>query len=252
MDIKHLSFGYTKDLVLNDISLSFEKGKVTTLLGANGCGKSTLFNLCTRNLRPKRGIIELDGQNVFHMKQKEFARKVAIVHQQNRISGDITVRQLINYGRTPYVNVVRPSYSDEDLAAVEWAIEKTGLKEVADRPAVALSGGQRQRAWIAMALAQKSEMIFLDEPTTYLDVRYQVELLRLIRSLNTNLGLTIVMVLHDINQALHYSDYLFGLKKGQILFQGAPAEVINEERISSLYGIPLRVGKIDQQICVFM
>lgn len=252
MDIKHLSFGYTKELVLDDISLSFQKGRVTTLLGANGCGKSTLFNLCTRNLHPRRGIIELEGENVFHMKQKDFARKVAIVHQQNRISGDITVRQLINYGRTPYVNAVCPCYSDEDHEAVEWAIEKTGLKEVAERPAVALSGGQRQRAWIAMALAQKSEMIFLDEPTTYLDVRYQVELLRLIRSLNTHLGLTIVMVLHDINQALHYSDYLFGLKKGNILFQGAPQEVINEESISSLYGIPLRVGKLDNQLCVFM
>lgn len=243
MDIKHLSFGYTKkQLILKDISLSFAKGKITTLLGSNGCGKSTLFNLCTRNLRPKTGIIELEGTNVFHMKPVDFAKKVAIVHQQNRITGDITVRQLVSYGRTPYVNVIRPSYKEEDNAAIEWAIEKTGLEEFADRPVIFLSGGQRQRTWIAMALAQKSEMIFLDEPTTYLDVRYQKELLELIKALNHDLGITIVMVLHDINQALGYSDDVIGLSEGKVAFKGAAEDVITSESVSRLFHVPLKVA----------
>ena len=242
MDIRHLSFGYTKQLILKDISLSFAKSKITTLLGGNGCGKSTLFNLCTRNLRPKTEIIELKGKNVFHMKPVDFAKKVAIVHQQNRITGDITVRQLVSYGRTPYVNVIRPCYTKEDNAAIEWAIEKTGLEEFADRPVIFLSGGQRQRAWIAMALAQKSEMIFLDEPTTYLDVRYQKELLELIKALNHDLGITIVMILHDINQALGYSDDVIGLSEGKVAFKGVAEDVITSESVSKLFNVPLEVA----------
>lgn len=251
MEIRHLSFSYGKKAVLKDISLSFAEGKVTTLLGANGCGKSTLFKLCTKNLRPQRGIIALKEGNVFHLKRKDFAQKVAIVHQQNQVSGSLSVRDLVSYGRTPYLGMMG-RLRQEDEKAIDWALEVCDLESIKNQKVTALSGGQRQRVWIAMALAQRSEMVFLDEPTTYLDVRYQIELLQLIRSLNTDFGLTIVMVLHDINQALHYSDYLVGLKAGKVLFAGKPNEVITEESISSLYGIRLKVARLDDRIHVLM
>ena len=251
MEIRHLSFSYGKKDILFDVSLSFPKGKITTLLGANGCGKSTLFKLCTRNLRPKRGIIALEEGNVFHLNRKDFARKVAIVHQQNNVIGSLSVRELVSYGRTPYLGLMgRMTKEDDD--AIDWAIDVCDLGNIKDDKVNALSGGQRQRVWIAMALAQKSEMIFLDEPTTYLDVRYQVELLQLIRSLNADYGLTIVMVLHDINQALHYSDLLIGLKGGRVLFSGSPNSVVTKESMSKLYGIDLNVAHLEGKVHVFM
>lgn len=246
MEIRHLNFSYGKKQILNDLSLSFEEGKITTLLGANGSGKTTLFKLCTRNLRPQRGLIMLDNENIFHLKRKDFAKKVAIVHQQNRVTGNITVRELVSYGRTPHLRMMQQAGREDD-EAIEWSLEVTNLKEIAHEQVVSLSGGQRQRVWIAMALAQKSEMIFLDEPTTYLDVRYQVELLKLIQALNREFGLTIVMVLHDINQALQYSDHLVGLKNGNLLFYGKPNEVISSESISALYSIPLRTTMFEDK-----
>ena len=238
MNIRHLSFSYGKHRILKDISLSFPAGSITTLLGANGSGKSTLFNCCTRYLRPQRGLIELDNKNIFHYSQKVFARKVAIVHQQNRISGDITVRKLVSYGRSPYLKMMS-RYSEEDDKAVDKALLHTNLQNVAERQVLALSGGRRQRVWIAMALAQESEYLFLDEPTTYLDVRYQADLLKLIKTLNAQLGLTVVMILHDINQAIGISDKVIGMKQGEILFEGAPKEAITSEGVSRLYDTPL-------------
>lgn len=239
MEIRHLTFSYGKNRILKDVSLSFEKGKITTVLGANGSGKSTLFKLCTRNLRPDRGVIMLEDENIFHMKRRAFAKKAAIVHQHNRVSGNITVRELVSYGRTPHIGMLRQS-GEEDEKAIEWGLCVTDLKSIAHQQVTSLSGGQRQRVWIAMALAQKSEMIFLDEPTNHLDIRYQAEMLRLVRSLNQDFGLTIVMVLHDINQALRYSDNVVGLKDGEVQFFGEPSEVITSEKISDLYKIRLQ------------
>ena len=244
MEIRHLSFSYGKKNILKDLSLSFESRKITTLLGANGSGKTTLFKLCTRNLRPDRGLIMLEQDNIFHMRRREFAKKVAVVHQQNRVTGNITVRELVSYGRTPHLGLMQ-QITKEDDAAIDWSLEVTGLRELTNEPVVSLSGGQRQRVWIAMALAQKSEIIFLDEPTTYLDVRYQIELLQLIKSLNKDVGLTIVMVLHDINQALQYSDRIVGLRKGQLCFSGEPNEVVTAENISALYDISVRTANFD-------
>lgn len=221
MEVKHLTFSYGENKILNDISLGFKENAITTLLGANGSGKTTLFNLCTKNLNPDRGMIMIGRTNIFDINQKKFAEQVAIVHQQNRIMGDINVRQLVSYGRTPYMKLMR-GYSAEDNDAIDWAIEVTGLGDISDKPIGALSGGQRQRVWIAMSLAQKSNFLFLDEPTTYLDIKYQIEILELVRHLNRNLGITIVMVLHDINQALKYSDEVIGLKDGKIVFAETP------------------------------
>lgn len=244
MEIRHLNFSYKDKNIINDLSLSFEKGKITTLLGANGSGKSTLFKICTRNLRQQRGIIMLDDENIFHIKRRDFAKKVAMVHQHNTVVGNITVRELVNYGRTPHREFLkRPS--QEDYEAVNWSLKVTDLQDIQDMEVVKLSGGQKQRVFIAMALAQQSEMIFLDEPTTYLDIKYQIDLLELIKKLNYEHKKTIVMVLHDINQAIRYSDRLVGLKDGNLIFDDDPNSAISEENIAELYGVNLKIKNID-------
>ncbi|WP_448861624.1 ABC transporter ATP-binding protein [Dorea sp.] len=244
MKVKNVHFFYGKNKILNGVSFQIEEGKVTTIMGANGCGKSTLFSLMTKNLYPAKGNIFLKGKNILNLNLKEFARKVAIVQQYNTASDDITVESLISFGRTPYKKMMQAN-SREDEEKIQWAMEVTGLTEYRNREVSRLSGGQRQRVWIAMALAQGTKTLFLDEPTTYLDIRYQIEILKLVKKLNQEYGITIVMVLHDINQAITYSDRIIGLKDGQVLVEGAPEEVITEESIRELYGINLGVTSID-------
>lgn len=244
MKVKNVHFSYGKNKILNGVSFQIEEGKITTIMGANGCGKSTLFSLMTKNLYPVKGNIFLKGKNILNLNLKEFARKVAIVQQYNTASDDITVETLISFGRTPYKKMMQAN-SREDEEKIQWAMEVTGLTEYRNREVSRLSGGQRQRVWIAMALAQGTKMLFLDEPTTYLDIRYQIEILKLVKKLNQEYGITIVMVLHDINQAITYSDRIIGLKEGQVLVEGAPEDVITEESIRELYGINLGVTSIE-------
>lgn len=244
MKVKNVHFSYGKNKILNGVSFQIEEGKVTTIMGANGCGKSTLFSLMMKNLYPAKGNIFLKGKNILNLNLKEFARKVAIVQQYNTASDDITVESLISFGRTPYKKMMQAN-SREDEEKIQWAMEVTGLTEYRNREVSRLSGGQRQRVWIAMALAQGTNTLFLDEPTTYLDIRYQIEILKLVKKLNQEYGITIVMVLHDINQAITYSDRIIGLKDGQVLVEGAPEDVITEESIRELYGINLGVTSID-------
>ncbi|MDO5713607.1 MAG: ABC transporter ATP-binding protein [Tissierellia bacterium] len=240
MEIKHVNFSYGKQQVIHDLSISFPRGKITTLLGSNGCGKTTLFKLCTRELTTRRGLIKLDGKNIKDIKRKEFAKKVAIVHQQNRITGDITVRELVSYGRNPYIGFMQ-RYTEEDYKEVDRAIALCELEEISHKKVLSLSGGQLQRVWLALAIAQNTDILFLDEPTTYLDIKYQIEILKLVRKLNQELGTTIVMVLHDINQSLEYSDYIVGMYQGRIEFQGPPIDTIKEENISKIYDTNLIV-----------
>ena len=246
MEVRNLKFSYSKKspLILNDISFKLHEGKITTILGPNGCGKSTLFSLMTKNLTPDEGDVLIGMRDISSMSHREFAKKVSIVHQYNKVADDITVEQLVGYGRTPYRRILK-SCDDYDTKMIDWAIKSTDLSEVRKRTVNSLSGGQRQRVWIAMALAQGTEYLFLDEPTTYLDIKYQLEILKLVKELNKNLGLSIIMVLHDINQAINYSDYIIGLRNGKILIQGKPEEVITEESIEKLYGVNLEVGKIN-------
>lgn len=243
MEVKNLSFSYGKNKVLKNISFKIEEGRITTIMGANGCGKSTLFYLMTKNLYPRKGNIFLRGKNIQNLSLKEFAKKVSIVQQTNTSTDDITVERLVSFGRTPHRKGMQID-SEEDHRLIEWAMEVTGVTEFRDREMSRLSGGQRQRVWIAMALAQNTKILFLDEPTTWLDIRYQIEILELIRKMNREYGITIVMVLHDINQAIHFSDRIIGLKDGHVVVEGSPKEVITEESIRELFGIHLPVREI--------
>ncbi len=249
METRHLSFSYEKTPLLNNINVKFKRGKVTTLMGANGSGKSTLLNLLSRNLTPNSGRILLKGKDIEDYKSKEFARELGMVHQQNRILGDITVKRLVSYGRTPYLKPLQ-KYSEEDLKQIDFALEMTNLKDIEEKEVAKLSGGQKQRVFIAMALAQNSNVLLLDEPTTYLDIKYQMDILSLVRKINKELGITIVMVLHDIMQAINYSDEVIGLEKGKIVFQGKPGEVLNDQVISNLYDTNLIMDKFKNSVVV--
>lgn len=244
MEVRDVHFSYGKNKILKGASLTIEKGRITTIMGANGCGKSTLFSLMTKNLVPGKGRIFLKGKNLNNLRLNEFARKVAIVHQYNTAADDITVERLVSFGRTPHLGVMG-TRGEEDEKYVEWAMEVTNVSEYRDRELSRLSGGQRQRVWIAMALAQGTETLFLDEPTTYLDIRYQIEILELVKKLNREYGMTIIMVLHDINQAVYFSDKVIGLCDGKVIVEGDPDSVITSESLKELYGIDLEVTEVN-------
>ena len=242
--INHLTFSYDgKENIFDDLKLDISQGKITTLLGGNGCGKTTLFNLMTKNLKVQKNQILFQGQDVSAMRLKEFATQVAIVHQKNTAPSDISVKKLVSYGRIPYKSLYpkSKSSSDEDEKMITWALEVTDTLKLKDRTVGELSGGQMQRVWIAMALAQGTDVLFLDEPTTFLDVRYQLQVLKLVKRLNCEYGKTIIMVLHDINQALYYSDEIITLAKGQVCAQGRPLEIVNKELLKDVYDVSLDV-----------
>lgn len=244
-EVQSLSFSYGTNRVIQDLSVKISKEKVTTLIGANGCGKSTLFNLMTKNLKLQSGKILLNGVDIAQIKLRDFAKQSAIVHQYNTAPEDITVEKLVAYGRTPYHSFGIPSDSKTDEEKICQAMEITHITKHKDKPVSQLSGGQKQRVWIAMALAQDTKVLFLDEPTTYLDIRYQLQILNLVRKLNRKYGMTIIMVLHDINQSLYYSDEIIAMKNGRIIAQGEPQKIITAELIREVYDVNLTISQAD-------
>ncbi|MDO4268434.1 MAG: ABC transporter ATP-binding protein [Eubacteriales bacterium] len=245
-NVENLSFSYDGEHgVIDHLDLRIQEGKITVLMGANGCGKSTLFKLMTKNLYQDEGRITLDGTDIDDLSLKEFARLAAIVHQNNTAPPDLTVERLVSYGRTPYLNAFQTTGGADDAEAIAWAMKVTNTEKLRKKHVSELSGGQRQRVWIAMALAQETQILFLDEPTTYLDIRYQIEILKLVRRLNRDYGMTIIMVLHDINQAMEYGDVFVGMKDGKILVEGNPREAVDSDVLEELYGIRLPVAEID-------
>ncbi|MFJ5624274.1 ABC transporter ATP-binding protein [Peribacillus loiseleuriae] len=237
MEIKEISFSYNrKTNLLDSVNAEIEHGKITTIIGPNGSGKSTLLGVMSRNYSPHSGEVLLDGKAISQYKPKEFARKLAVVHQQNEAPWDITVEKLIGFGRLPHKSFLSQNH-EEDEKAIEWALSCTNLHTKRKKTLEQLSGGERQRVWIAMTLAQRTPMLFLDEPTTYLDIYYQIEVLELIKELNEVHGLTIVMVLHDINQAIRYSDKIIIMNNGNIVKSGHPYDVITTSMVKTIYGV---------------
>ena len=251
-EIKNLSFSYDKDNVIDDLSLTIKPGGVTTIIGANGCGKSTLLNLMTKKLRYDKGEIKFLGEDISKIKLRALAKKLAIVHQQNTIPFDITVEKLVGYGRIPYENLCIPSKQEDNEDKIIWAMSVTGVYDIKGELLSRLSGGQRQRAWIAMSLAQDTDTLLLDEPTTFLDIKHQIEILKLIENLNKEHGISIIMVLHDMNQAMRYSTEVIALKDGKNIAQGSPESVISEELLKKLYGVDLDIVEVNGKPFVYM
>lgn len=245
--VKNLFFSYDKNQVLNGVDLDIYEGSITTLIGSNGCGKSTLFNLMTKNLKLQSGEILLYNENISNIKLKNFSKQVSIVHQYNTSPMDLTVEKLVSYGRTPYHTMGLSPDPKEDAKMIQKALEITNTYKYKDKLISELSGGQQQRVWIAMAIAQNTKVLFLDEPTTYLDIRYQLEILNLIKKLNKEFGITIIMVLHDINQALYYSDTIVAMKNGKIIASGNPCEIVCDTLIEKVYGVKLNIKEVDNK-----
>lgn len=240
-----VSFSYGRGNVFEKLDLGLREGIVTTLVGANGSGKSTLFNLMTKNLRPQAGRVFLRGGDVSALRLRDFARFVAVVHQGNVAPSDVTVEKMVGYGRFPHRDATRLASTEEDERMVAWALDICGLADLASARVASLSGGQRQRVWIATALAQGTDVLLLDEPTTYLDVRFQLDVLRLVRDLNKRLGMTIVMVLHGINQAMHYSDEVVALAGGRVVAQGDAQSIADPDLLHEVYGVELDVERVN-------
>ncbi|MBT3159468.1 ABC transporter ATP-binding protein [Streptomyces sp. CHA1] len=237
---EELTLGYADRTVIDSLDLAVEPGRITVIVGANACGKSTLLRSMSRLLAPRAGRVLLDGRQVHRFPAKELARTMGLLPQSPLAPEGITVSDLVGRGRHPHRGVFS-RWSREDDAAVASALEATRTEELAERAVDELSGGQRQRVWIAMALAQQTDLLLLDEPTTFLDVSHQVEVLDLLTDLNATRGTTIVMVLHDLNLAARYADHLIALADGRLHAQGAPSEVLTEETVRAVFGLESRI-----------
>ncbi|MGL4953272.1 MAG: ABC transporter ATP-binding protein [Culicoidibacterales bacterium] len=237
---KNLSVGYDDVLILDQLNVEIPKEKITMIIGTNGCGKSTLLKTIARILKPKTGEIHINSENIKALAPKAIAQKMAVLPQSPVVPPGLLVKELVGYGRFPYQKLLT-GMSEHDYKMIQWALEVTGMSEFAERSVDQLSGGQRQRAWIAMALAQETEILVLDEPTTYLDMAHQLEVLTLLQRLNREQKRTIVIVLHELNNATKFADHIIGLKAGKQVFAGRPLEVITEANLEQLYGIQAKL-----------
>lgn len=231
-----LNIGYAEATIVKDLSLTVPNGKITALVGSNGSGKSTILKTMARIMKPKSGSVMLDGKSIHRLSTKEVAKQLAILPQNPTAPDGLTVSELVGYGRYPHQKGFG-SLTPEDREIIASAIAVTGMEAFKDRPIDRLSGGQRQRAWIAMALAQQTDILFLDEPTTFLDMAHQLEVLQLLQKLNDEEGRTIVMVVHDLNHASRYAQHMVAIKSGRVVSEGTPAEVMNQEVLREVFGI---------------
>ncbi len=237
---ENLEACYEKKTVFQNLNLDITKEKITTIIGPNGCGKSTLLKTMGRVLKPKQGKVFLQEQDMNTISTKEIAKKLAMLPQSPVAPGMLGVEELISYGRYPHRKNTK-TLTKEDRGIIEWAMEITKTYPFRNRSIASLSGGQRQKVWLAMALAQKTDVILLDEPTTYLDMAHQLDVLQIIQELNRQEKCTIVMVLHDINHAARYSDVIIAMKDGRIIKSGTPTEIINQEVLKKVFQINARI-----------
>ncbi|MFT0823421.1 ABC transporter ATP-binding protein [Bacillus swezeyi] len=243
-----LTLSYDTSTIINEIDLEIPEGKISVLIGSNGCGKSTILKAVARIMTPERGSVYLDGKEIHRQPSKEIAKKMAILPQSPQAPEGLTVKELCYFGRHPHKKLLS-KHTKEDHDMVDWALQATGMVELRNRTLDALSGGQRQRAWISMSLAQGTDLLLLDEPTTFLDIAHQIEVLELLKQLNREHGRTIVMILHDLNQASQYADYLISILDGKVYSAGAPVEVFTPELFRDVFGLECCIMKspVDQK-----
>lgn len=237
---ENISISYDDKAVIQDLSTRIVNGKITTIIGANGCGKSTLLKALTRIQAVKSGQILIDGKAIADLPTKEIAKKIALLPQILEATEGITVYELVSYGRFPHQRYFG-QLSNDDKVKINRAMEMTKITDLANEKVDALSGGQRQRVWIAMALAQDTETIFLDEPTTYLDMNHQLEILELLKKLNQETRKTIIMVLHDLNLSARFSDNLIAMKNGAIQYHGQVEEVMTTDILRDIFSIEAQI-----------
>lgn len=233
---KNIEIGYEKNLIIKGIDIDIKQGEILTILGTNGCGKSTLLKAISKVIPYKNGTISLEGEIIHNIHSKEFAKKLAFVSQNNEIPDDITVESFVRYGRTPHKKWYE-ILNKEDEEIVNWAMDMCKITKFKDRKVMSLSGGERQKVWIAMVLAQKTPVLLLDEPTTYLDICHQFEIMELVKELNQKLKITIIMVLHDLNQASQYSDRVLVLKDGKKYAEGKTVDILTTDLVRKVYRV---------------
>jgi iron complex transport system ATP-binding protein len=237
---ERLTLAYDERAVVHELDLVIPRGRITAVVGANGCGKSTLLRALARLLAPRAGAVLLEGRAIGRLPTREVAKRLGLLPQSPVAPDGLTVEDLVARGRYPHQRLFR-QWSRQDEAAVEDALAATGTAGLRGRPLDVLSGGQRQRAWIAMTLAQQTEIVLLDEPTTFLDLAHQIEVLDLLAELVAEHGRTVVMVLHDINQACRYADHLVAMRDGRVHTTGSPADVVDAALVQEVFGLPARV-----------
>ncbi|HDK7175478.1 ABC transporter ATP-binding protein [Clostridium sporogenes] len=248
----NLAIAYEDKLIVDGLNMNIPKGKITTIIGPNGCGKSTVLKTVGRILKPKEGLVYLNGDDIRNLSTKEVAQKMAILPQSPQAQGGLTVGELVSYGRFPHKKGFG-KLSPEDKKVIEWALDITKLTELEVTMVDNLSGGQRQRVWIAMALAQQTDLILLDEPTTYLDMAYQLEVLELLYNLNREESCTIVMVLHDLNLAARFADYMIAIRSGSIISHGTPEEIMTKKVLKDTFNIDAEIvwgSKTGRPTCI--
>lgn len=238
----NINIGYGDHVIVKNLSVEIPDKKITTIIGSNGCGKSTLLKAITRIISHQSGSVVLDGKDILKENTKNLAKKMAILPQSPESANGLTVGELVSYGRFPYQKGFG-RLTKKDIEVIDWALEVTGTIEYKFRSVDALSGGQRQRVWIAMALAQETDIIFLDEPTTYLDMAHQLEVLELLQKLNKEQERTIIMVLHELNQAARFADHLIAMKDGEVVKAGNCEEVINRHVLQKVFNIDAEIGR---------
>ena len=240
LTVNNLHAGYENKKIIDNLSLNVKKGEIISIIGPNGSGKSTLLSCLTRYIKPMEGKIFLEDEDIYKKTIKDFSKKVAILAQHHSVTGNITVGQLVSYGRLPHKKWYERK-TDEDYKIIEQAMIDTDVLKYKDKFINSLSGGEQQRVWISMALAQTPDLLLLDEPTTYLDISHQLELMKLIHGINKKKKITIIMVLHDLNQAAEYSDKIVLMKNGKIFDYGKPEKVMTCENLKNVYNIKCHI-----------
>ncbi|WP_053955878.1 ABC transporter ATP-binding protein [Inediibacterium massiliense] len=240
LKVKDFKIGYDNKVIVKNFSVHVKKGEIITIIGPNGSGKSTVLKAIGRLLKPMAGTIYLDKKLLWEMKGKDIAKEMACLSQHNIAPEDMTIRKIVGFGRNPHKGWFE-GIDKKDEQIIDWAIEKTNLKNLENKKMIHISGGESQRAWIAMALAQQPKILLLDEPTTYLDINNQIEILDLVSKLNKKLELTVIMVLHDLNQAAKYSDQVIVLKNGEIQAVGEPEKILDNHLIRDVYNVDMNI-----------